>query len=294
MIRARYPEVRLVENHANLGFAAGNNVGIRLSRGDYVVILNNDAELDAGAIGAMRRAIDKDRRYGACASRIYLKFEEDLLDAAGIVVCPDGLSIGRGRLEKGERYDREEEVFFGSGCCLMAKREMLEDVKMGDEYFDEGFFMYADDTDLGWRAALRGWKTVYAPDARVYHLHSASSDSYSPLKAFLVERNRIWLQVKYFPFPMIWRGQIFTALRYFFQAYGAFAGRGASGAFSKEHSRGELVKVLFKVWGSALRGLPAVRKKRKIIRKRRTIGPKEISALVRTYGIRARDIAFKQ
>ena len=60
---------------------------------------------------------------------------------------------------------------------------MLEDVKMGDEYFDEGFFMYADDTDLGWRAALRGWKSIYAPDALVYHLHSASSESYSPLKS---------------------------------------------------------------------------------------------------------------
>ena len=130
----------------------------------------------------MRRTVDKEED-GACASRIYLKFERDLLDAAGIVVCPDGLSIGRGRLERGERYNREEEVFFGSGCCLMARREMLEDVKVGDEYFDESFFMYADDTDLGWRAALRGWKSIYAPDALVYHLHSASSESYSPLKS---------------------------------------------------------------------------------------------------------------
>ncbi len=293
MIRARYPGVQLIENHANLGFAAGNNVGIRLSRGDYVVILNNDAELDGRAISAMRQAIDKDRRYGACASRIYLKFEQDLLDAAGIVVCPDGLSIGRGRLERGERYNREEEVFFGSGCCLMARREMLEDVKMGDEYFDEGFFMYADDTDLGWRARLRGWKTVYAPDAKVYHLHSASSESYSPLKAFLVERNRIWLQVKYFPFLMICRGQLFTALRYLLQAYAALTGRGAAGAFSKAHSRGELVRVLFKVWGSALRGLPAVWKKRRTIRKRRTINNAEVADLVKKYGISAWEIALK-
>jgi GT2 family glycosyltransferase len=293
MIRARYPGVQLIENHANLGFAAGNNVGIRASCGDYVVILNNDAELDGRAVSAMRRAIDKDRRYGACASKIYLKFERDLLDAAGIVVCPDGLSIGRGRLENGECYNREEEVFFGSGCCLMARREMLEDVKMGDEYFDESFFMYADDTDLGWRARLRGWKTVYAPDAKVYHLHSASSESYSPLKAFLVERNRIWLQVKYFPATVICRGQLFTAVRYFFQAYGALAGRGASGAFSKEHSRGELVKILFRAWGSALKGLPAVLEKRKIIQKRRTIGPEEMSALLKMYGISASEIALK-
>ena len=170
---------------------------------------------------------------------------------------------------------------------------MLEDVKMGDEYFDEGFFMYADDTDLGWRAALRGWKSVYAPDALVYHLHSASSESYSPLKALLVERNRIWVQVKYFPAPMICRGQLFTAVRYLLQAYAALTGKGAAGAFSKAHSRGELVKILFRVWASALKGLPAVLEKRKIIQKRRTISTAAMWGLMKRYGMKARDIAFK-
>jgi hypothetical protein len=294
MIRTRYPEVQLIENHANLGFAAGNNVGIRVSRGEYVVILNNDAEMDSRAVSAMREAIDKDRRYGACASRIYLKFEQDLLDAAGIVVCPDGLSIGRGRLERGERYGREEEVFFGSGCCLMARREMLEDIKVGGDYFDESFFMYADDTDLGWRARLRGWKTVYAPDAKVYHLHSASSESYSPLKAFLVERNRIWVQLTYFPLLAIVRGQLFTAVRYLFQAYGALTGKGAAGAFSQAHSRGELVGVLFGAWGSALKGLPGVWKKRRAIRKRTTLGNARVADLWKKYGISASKVALKR
>ncbi|MGD0230772.1 MAG: glycosyltransferase family 2 protein [Syntrophorhabdales bacterium] len=293
MIRGRYRSVRLIENKENVGFAAGNNVGIRQAKGDYVVILNNDAELEADCLSKMRRALEKDGRYGACAARIYLKFEEGILDAAGIAICPDGLSIGRGRLERGERYNREEEVFFGSGCCIMCRREMLEDVKVGDDYFDEAFFMYADDTDLGWRAALRGWRCVYAPDALAYHLHSASLENYSPLKAFLVERNRIWLQVKYFPFRMMLRGQFFTAFRYLFQAYGAVAGRGASGSFSKEHSKGELVTILFRVWASALRGLPAAWKKRRIIQKRRTISTAEIRNLVKAYGIRAREIALK-
>ncbi len=292
LIKRRYPQIGVIENGANLGFAAGNNVGIRAAAGDCVVILNPDTELAAGAVSAMRRAIGKDRRYGACASKILLKFEPDLLDAAGIVVCPDGLSIGRGRLEAGARYDAEEEVFFGSGCCVMCRREMLEDIKVGDDYFDESFFMYADDTDLGWRASLRGWRCIYAPDALVYHLHSASSEGYSPLKAFLVERNRIWLQAKYFPFLTICRGQVFTALRYFFQAYGALAGRGAPGAFSKEHSRGELAAILLKAWASGLAGLPAVWKKRRVIQERRKIGRREISGLLKKYGVGAREIAL--
>jgi GT2 family glycosyltransferase len=169
---------------------------------------------------------------------------------------------------------------------------MLEDVKVGDDYFDESFFMYADDTDLGWRAALRGWRCIYAPDALAYHLHSASSESYSALKAFLVERNRIWVQIKYFPVPMICRGQFFTASRYLFQAYAALAGRGAAGAFSKERSGGELIGILFRAWASALHGLPVVLKKRKLIQRRRRIGAKEIAALAKTYGIKAREIGL--
>ena len=294
LAQERYPWIRTVENGENLGFAAGNNIGIRHAKGDYVVILNPDTELAAGAIGAMRQAIGKSWLYGACASKIVLKFEPDLLDAAGIVVCPDGLSVGRGRLEPGERYDREEEVFFGSGCCIMCRREMLEDIRVGDDYFDESFFMYADDTDLGWRSRLRGWRCIYTPDALVYHLHSASSDDYSPLKAFLVERNRIWLQAKNFPLPVICRGLVFTAFRYLFQAYGALAGKGAPGAFSKARSKKELAAILVRAWASALAGLPAVWKKRTIIQKRRKIGSREISGLLERYGVGAREIALKR
>ncbi len=293
MIAQSYPDVLLIQTGANLGYAAGNNVGIRTARGEYVVLLNNDAELDAAAISAMRRAIEKDARYGACASKIYLKFEEGLLDAAGIAVCPDGLSIGRGRLERGERYNREEEVFFGSGCCVMCRKEMLEDIKTGDDYFDESFFMYADDTDLGWRAALRGWRSIYAPDAVAYHLHSASSENYSPLKAFLVERNRIWVSMKYFPLLLLCRGQLFTASRYLCQAYAAFSGKGAAGAFSKERSKGELISILLRAWASAFRSLPVVLKKRRTIRKRRKITDAETRGLLKKYGISSSVIGLK-
>lgn len=293
IVREEYPGVNLIATGRNLGFAAGNNVGIRETRGNYIVLLNNDAELEPNCISEMKRAIDQDRDYGVCASKICLKSEPHLLDAAGIVVCPDGLAIGRGRLERDDCYDREEEVFFGSGCCLMCRKVMLEDIKIGNDYLDEDFFMYADDTDLGWRARLRGWKTIYAPTARVYHAHSAGSGSYSPLKAFHVERNRIWVAVKYFPPSLLARGQFFVLKRYFFQAYGALFGKGASGAFVKERSRIELILVLYKAYCAALRGLPAMLKKRNIVQKRRTITDKEIYDLLERYGIGAREIALK-
>jgi len=241
----------------------------------------------------LKRAIDKDPSYGASASKIYLESEDDVLDAAGIVVFRDGLSIGRGRLERADFYNREEEVFFASGCCLMARKSMLEDVKVGNEYFDEDFFMYADDTDLGWRARLRGWKTIYTPQAKLSHAHSAAAGTYSALKAFHVERNRIWITIKYFPLDLLIYSQLYTLQRYFFQAYGAVTGKGASGAFAREHSKIELLWILGKVYAAVVKGLPKMLAKRKEIQKRRLISSRDMQTLMTLYGISARDIALK-
>jgi GT2 family glycosyltransferase len=292
LVKTRYGQVKLIETKVNLGFAAGNNVGIREAKGDFVVILNNDAELAPSCISEMKRTIDRDPAYGACASRIYLKYEKDLIDAAGIVICPDGLSIGRGRLESGDAYGEEKEVFFGSGCCIMCKKAMLEDVRMGECYFDEDFFMYADDTDLGWRARLRGWKCIYAPGARVYHLHSASRGSYSASKAFLVERNRIWIQIKCFPLPLLLFGLFYTLARYSVQSYGAFFGKGAAGAFVDQHSRSALILVLLKAILSALSDLPRLIRKRRQIGKGRKISTREIFRALKHYGIGPRRVAL--
>jgi GT2 family glycosyltransferase len=291
-----YPGVKLIQTGKNLGFAAGNNVGIREALGEQIVIFNNDAEMDRTCVSEMIRAIRKDERYGACATKIYLKDGGGLLDAAGIAICLDGLSIGRGRLEPGDRYDREEEVFFASGCCMMCRKEMLDDVVVvRGQYFDESFFMYADDTDLGWRARLRAWKTIYTPKAVAYHVHSASSADYSPLKAFLVERNRIWIQWTYFSLWMIAKGQVYTFTRYLFQAYGAFAGKGAAGGFTRGHSKASLVKVLCRVWGAALKGLPDVRAKREAVREGRSVaGRSLVREVLEHYGVPAREIGLKE
>ena len=249
--------------------------------------------MEPACVAMMKRAIDKDPRYGAAASKIYLDTKDDIIDAAGIVVFRDGLSIGRGRLERGDFYDREEEVFFASGCCFMARKSMLEDIKVGNEYFEEDFFMYADDTDLGWRARLRGWKTIYTPQAKLYHAHSAAAGTYSALKAFHVERNRIWIAVKYFPPDLLFYSQLYTLQRYLFQAYGALTGKGASGAFAREHSRIELLLVLWRVYAAVIKGLPKMLAKRKEIQKRRLISSHDMKTLMTLYGISAREIAFK-
>jgi len=290
LVRKKFLNVKLILNERNLGFGGGNNVGIRASQGRYIMMLNNDTRLDSKCIEELKRSIEKDDRYGACASKILLEYEDNLIDAAGIVVCPDGLSIGRGRLEKGDRYDEEVEVFFASDCACLYRREMLEDIGL----YDEDFFAYADETDMGWRAQLAGWKCIYNPKAIVYHFHSASTGTYSPFKAFLVERNRIWVAIKSFPFPLLVFGQFYTFWRYLLQAYGAFAGRGAAGRFTSDFSKIELVKILIKVYLSLWKQLPLMLRKRRVIQKKRRISNREVFKLIRQFGISAKEIALRE
>lgn len=290
LVRERFPDVKLVLNEKNLGFGGGNNVGIRASNGKYIMMLNNDTRLEPNCIEELKKSIEKDERYGASASKILLEYEDNLIDAAGIVVCPDGLSIGRGRLEKRDRFDNEEEVFFGSDCACLYRREMLEDIGL----YDEDFFAYADETDMGWRAQFAGWRCIYNPRAIVYHSHSASSGSYSPFKAFLVERNRIWVAIKNFPISLIILGQFYTIWRYVLQAYGAFAGKGAAGRFTSDFSKIKLIIILIKVYLSIWKKLPLMIRKRREIQKKRRISNKDIYRLIKRYGISSKEIALKE
>jgi GT2 family glycosyltransferase len=294
LIRSGYKDVLLIETGQNLGFGGGNNIGIDRAKGKHILILNNDAELDRACVGEMMKALAKDAGYGACASKIYVADPPDTLDAAGITVFPDGLSLGRGRLKDGSLYDLEEEVFFASGCTALYRREMLEDIRLSGEYYDADFFAYADDTDLGWRARLRGWRCIYAPTAKAWHLHSASTSPYSAFKAYLVERNRIWLLIKNFPPALIAYGQLFTLLRYGYQSFGALSGRGASGEFAKTHSKGQLLSILFRAYRDGLKGLPRMAAKRRVIQGRRKVSTGEMLQIIRRYGITARDIALSR
>jgi GT2 family glycosyltransferase len=168
---------------------------------------------------------------------------------------------------------------------------MLEDIGL----YDEDFFAYADETDMGWRARLAGWKCIYSPKAIVYHLHSISSGGrYSSFKAFLVERNRIWVAVKNFPISLIILGQFYTLWRYIFQAYGALRGKGAAGQFTSDFSKAELVKILLKVYLSVWKQLPLMLKKRKMIQQKKRITNREVYRLIKRYGISAREIALSE
>lgn len=290
LVRNRFPQVRLIVNGKNLGFGGGNNIGIKASNGQYIMILNNDTRLDPRCLDLLMQSLERDRRFGAGAPKILLDHEDNLVDAAGIVVYPDGLSIGRGRLEHAERYDEETEVFCASGCAALFRREMLEEIGL----FDEDFFAYAEDTDLGWRARLAGWKAYYVPEAIVYHHHSKIFGTYSVRKAFLVERNRIWVAWKNFPLSLLCLWPFYTLLRYFYQGIGALTRKGASGRFAQGSSPLSLIPIVIGAHLSGLKGLCMVLRKRREIQGKKKISNQEFYRLFKKYGIKAKEIAFKE
>jgi len=277
---------RVIENPFNTGFAKGCNQGIQASRGELVAFLNNDCRAQPGWIETMVKAALAHPEAGMFACKILLSQDPSVIDNAGHLLFPDGLNFSRGRLEKDmHQYDRNEEVFFPSGAASMFRKELLLDI----QGLDEDFFAYGDDADLGLRARLRGWSCLYIPDAVVYHRHSATAGGYSPLKAYLVERNRIWVAVKCLPAAALALSPFYSLVRYCLQAYGAITGKGAAGRFSSPFA---LLWVLVRAWAGALRGLPRMWAKRREIQGNKRITAQEFLSLMQRFRIRATKISL--
>ena len=291
-VQSHFPEFgHILRNPENMGFARGNNQGIRAARGKYVALLNNDAQADSHWLEELVKVAEEHQRVGMLASKIYLQGSPGVIDNVGHLIYRDGLNRGRGRLEEDHgQFDEKEEVFFPSGCAAFYRQEMLEEIGL----FDEDFFAYGDDTDIGLKGRLAGWKCLYVPSAVVYHRYSQSSGSYSPLKAFYVERNRVWISAKYFPLSLLLKSPFYTCWRFLLQGYGALTGRGAAGKFSQEYSRWQLLRILVKAYVSAIQGLPKMWKKRKEIRKLTRVNEKEILSWFKRFGISAREVSLKE
>ena len=286
----RSDRLQLLEQPGNLGFAGGNNVGIRTSKGAYVALLNNDAEADPGWVEALVAAAESDPAIGMCASRIYVWNRPGLLDGAGLIVSGDGIGRARGRLEPdGERYQREADVLLPSACAALYRRAMLDEIGL----FDEDFFAYCEDTDLGLRARIAGWRCRYVPGAIARHRYSGSTAAHSPFKAFHVERNRIWVIVKCFPPRLAAASVFYTLARYALQLYAAVIGRGAAGKLAARQSPWALAAIIVRAWWAALARCPAMWRRRRAIRTTRKISRAELARLLRTHRVGLYELALK-
>jgi len=286
----RKGRIRLVESPSNLGFAGGNNLGIRASKGAYLALLNNDAVADPHWVKALVAAAEADPGVGMCASRIYVWRRPGLLDGAGLLVSGDGIGRGRGRLEPdGERYEREADVLLPSACAALYRRAMLDEIGL----FDEDFFAYCEDTDLGLRARIAGWRCRYVPGAVVRHYYSGSTAPHSPFKAFHVERNRIWVVVKCFPAGMAAASLAYTLGRYALQLYSALSGRGAAAKLAATQSPWALAGIIARAWLAALVRLPEMWRRRRAIWSTGKISRRELARLLRAHRVGLSELSLK-
>src|SRR5579871_3470592 len=180
-----------------------------------------------------------------------------------MLLCRDGTSKQRGHLDLPEKYSRIQEALLASGCAALYRREMLEEIGL----FDESFFLYCEDTDLGLRARWAGWECLYIPAAVVEHRYSHSAGRASPLKAYYVERNRLFVLVKNFPFGSILLAPFYSVARYWWHFLNAQRGRGAAAEFQTggkgtRHLAGYVLQAYFE----AFRRLPELWKQRQTMK----------------------------
>jgi GT2 family glycosyltransferase len=282
--------IRLIESATNTGFAGGNNLGIHAAKGAYVALLNNDAAAEPCWVEALVAAAEADPRVGMCASKIFVWDRPGILDGAGLLVSGDGIARGRGRLEPDrEEFRQEEDALVPSACAALYRRGMLDEIGL----FDEEFFAYCEDTDLGLRGLIAGWRCRYVPDAAVRHRYSSSTAPHSPFKAFQVERNRIWVVLKCFPASLAAVSPVYTLARYALQLWAALAGRGGAGRLADKQSPWTLAGIILRAWCAALARLPEMLRRRRGFQSTRRIPDRELSRLLRNHRVRLAELAFK-
>jgi GT2 family glycosyltransferase len=200
-VRESYPAVRVVENESNLGFAAGNNAGARVSAGRYLVFLNNDTVPAADWLSRLCAPLDEQPALGMATSRVVLLDDPSRIDSAGDGYLRAGGAYKRGHGRPSADYAVSQEVFGACGAAFAIRRELFEE--LGG--FDESFFMVYEDVDLSYRARLKGFRCWYAADAVVRHAGSATLGRVSANAVFFGQRNLEWTWIKNTPSPLLWR-----------------------------------------------------------------------------------------
>ena len=196
-VRTHYPQVLLCMNQ-NTGYAGGNNRGAAQATGEYLVFLNPDTVLESGALEALIEPFSHDQTIGLTTACIVHMQRPDVINTCGNIMHYTGLTYCRGANQSVQQFQQATAVDAISGAAFAIRHTLF--AQLGG--FDPQFFMYVEDTDLSWRARLHGYCCWYTPEAIVKHDYHPT---YSPHKAFYLERNRHFMLLKNLPAAFYWR-----------------------------------------------------------------------------------------
>jgi GT2 family glycosyltransferase len=286
--RAHAPgdRVRVLANDRNTGFGAAINRAIRESDSPYIAALNDDAVPDRQWLAALVKAAESRPKAGMFASQVRLA-GTGLLDSAGMRIALDGSSKQRGHGEAPAGFAANSDTLFPSGSAALYRRKMLDEIGL----FDERFFLYCEDTDLGLRARWAGWDGQYVADAIVDHEYSKSAGRASALKAYYVERNRLYTVVKNFPLSMLAMVPFYSMARYLWHLVYIAARTGKAAEFRESHPSWLLPFLVVRAFVSTMVRLPYLMKERRGIFRTRTLSSKAFRALIDANTITVRKVA---
>ncbi|MBZ5498645.1 MAG: glycosyltransferase [Acidobacteriia bacterium] len=286
----RLPNAQAMYLPENTGFCRANNLAFAKARGEWIAPFNNDAVAVPTWLEELIRHGDVSRRIGMLGSKILFAEPQGVIDKVGHLIYWDGQNRGRGTMEPDVgQYDRDEEILWPDACAALYHRRVFEETGG----FDDTFFAFGDDADLGMRARLLGWKAWYVPTALVYHRHSATAGAYSRLKVMLVERNRLLLAIKNFPLRLLLVNPYWTLRRFGWHAYAALHRHGAAARFVSKNGWSSLPLNLGWSYLSAAKLLPEVLRRRAHVQRTRRLSTKEVIDLLRHFQIDLRELTSR-
>ncbi len=263
-VRARWPEVRVVELPKNVGVTAALNAMVEGTGGEFVALLNNDVELDPSWLSLLVEALRAFPEAAAAAGKLLRFQDRSVIDRAGDELRWSSAAFGRGagQADHGQ-LDEAGEVFAVGGAAALYRRVVFERVGC----FDADFFAYLEDVDWGFRARLAGYSARYEPRALGYHLGGATLGAINSFSLYHLRRNQIWLVAKNYPLTSLMR-----------HAPAVLAFNVHAVAMAVRQRRFGLV---VRAYRDALRALPVVSRKRCAIQRTRAITPRDLERVMR-------------
>ncbi len=263
-VRNYYPQVILVELPSNLGFTGACNAGYRLARGEFILLLNNDTEVEPEWLSEVIAAFDRHPEVGIVACKILLFDRRDYFHSAGDYYRVNGLPGNRGVWQQDVgQFDREELVFGACGAAAGFRRTMIEDIG----FLDDSFYFSCEDVDMSWRAHLAGWQVLYAPSAVVYHKLKATGGNITA--SYYDGRNFLYILWKDYPtalFRRHWQAILKAQLTITWEAL-----RSWRGAAARARVRGQL---------AGLAGLFRMLPKRKLVQANKRTPDESMTAVL--------------
>jgi GT2 family glycosyltransferase len=274
-VATSFPRVRMLPLDRNYGFCKPNNEGVKISRGEYVALLNNDTMVGREWLSELVKAAMTDDRVACCAGKILYYDRRDTINAAGGKLNIIGGGSYRGYGDKdGAKYAEAGPTGFGCAAGLLVRKTFFESIGG----FDEDYFASCEENDLGWKSWLYGYRVLYVPTAVMYHKESGtfgSRSTFEPTKVYLITRNRLYNVIKNLEAMNMMRS-LFISLA--FNAYRA-ARYTVTGNFAS-------VLSIIRAHIDFLRKIRVMYSRRRVVQKNRRLSDKELYRLgvIATFG----------